>query len=152
MCLCAQSCPTLCGPMDCSLPGSLSGISQARILEWVAIFFSRESSQPRDWTWISCVSCIGRQILHHCAICLAKKFIWVFRNILWKNLKKLFGQPNTISLSFIQGKVLLVKYFSRSTHPSQVYCAPNNHYWTSKKWHISYSNGDQSMKVTLGNI
>ena len=51
----AQLCPTLCYPMDCSLPGSsIHGIFQARILEWVAISFSR-SSQPRDWTWISCI-------------------------------------------------------------------------------------------------
>ena len=49
--LCAQSCPTLCNPMDSSLPGSsVPGISQARILKWVAIPFSRESSQPRDQT------------------------------------------------------------------------------------------------------
>ena len=41
----AQSCPTLCDPMDCSPPGSsVHGILQARILEWVAISFSRESS------------------------------------------------------------------------------------------------------------
>ena len=45
----AQSCPTLCNPMDCSLPGSSSyGIFQARRLEWVAVSFSRRSSQPRD--------------------------------------------------------------------------------------------------------
>ena len=45
----AQSCPTLCDPMDGSLPGSsVHGIFQARILEWAAIFFSRGSSQPRD--------------------------------------------------------------------------------------------------------
>ena len=45
----AQSCLTLCDPMDCSLPGSfLHGILQARVLEWVAISFSRGSSQPRD--------------------------------------------------------------------------------------------------------
>jgi len=50
----AQSCPTLCDPIDCSLPGSsIHGIFQARILEWVAISFSRRSSQPRDWTWVS---------------------------------------------------------------------------------------------------
>ena len=50
----AQSCPTLCNPMDCSLPGStIHGIFQARILEWVAISFSRRSSQPRDWTQVS---------------------------------------------------------------------------------------------------
>ena len=45
----AQSCPTLCDHMDCSLPGSsIHGIFQPRILEWVAISFSRRSSQPRD--------------------------------------------------------------------------------------------------------
>ena len=50
----AQSCPTLCDPMDCSLPGSsVHGILQARILEWVAIFFSRGSSRPRDQTQVS---------------------------------------------------------------------------------------------------
>ena len=51
-CMCAkwlQSCGTLCNPMDCSLPGSsVPGVLQAKILEWVAIPFSRESSQPRD--------------------------------------------------------------------------------------------------------
>ena len=49
-----QLCLTLCNPMDCSLPGSsIHGIFQARILEWVAISFSRRSSQPRDWTQVS---------------------------------------------------------------------------------------------------
>ena len=44
-----QSCPTLCDPVDCSLPGfSIHGILQARILEWVTISFSRGSSRPRD--------------------------------------------------------------------------------------------------------
>ena len=48
------SCPTLCDPMDCSLPGSsVHGILQARILEWVAMPFSRGSSQPRDPIWVS---------------------------------------------------------------------------------------------------
>ena len=50
----AQSCPTLCNPMDCSLPGfSIHGILQARILECVTISFSRGSSPPRDWTRVS---------------------------------------------------------------------------------------------------
>ena len=45
----AQLCPTLCDPMDCSLPGSsIHRIFQARILEWIAISFSRRASQPRD--------------------------------------------------------------------------------------------------------
>ena len=44
----------LCDPMDCNLPGSsVHGILQARILEWVTISFSRESSRPRDWTHVS---------------------------------------------------------------------------------------------------
>ena len=65
-CLVAKACLTLCDPMDWSLPGFfLHGISQARILEQVAISFSRGSSQPRDWTCISCISCIGRRILYH---------------------------------------------------------------------------------------
>ena len=58
--VCAQSCPTLCNPMDCITPGSsVHGIFQARILEWVAISSSRGSSKPRDQTRISCVSCIA---------------------------------------------------------------------------------------------
>ena len=49
-----QSCPTLCDPMDYSLPGfSVHGILQARILEWVTISFSRGSSQPRDQSQVS---------------------------------------------------------------------------------------------------
>ena len=62
----AQLCPTLRNPMDCIPPGSsVHGISQERILEWIAISFSRGSSQPRDRT---CVSCTGRQILYHSAL------------------------------------------------------------------------------------
>ena len=50
----AQSCPTLCDPMDCSLPGSsVHGIFQAIVLEWIAISFSKGSSQPRDRTRVS---------------------------------------------------------------------------------------------------
>ena len=59
----AQLCLTLCDPMDCSLPGSsVHEIFQARILEWVAISFSRGSSQPGDRTWVSHI--VGRQTLY----------------------------------------------------------------------------------------
>ena len=61
-CMCvlvAQLCPSLCDPTNCSLPGfSVHEILQARILEWIAIPFSRESFLPRDWTLVSCI--IGR--------------------------------------------------------------------------------------------
>ena len=61
-----QSCPTLCDPMNCSLPGSsVHGVLQARILEWVAMPSSRGSSQPRDWT-LGLLHC--RRILYHWAI------------------------------------------------------------------------------------
>ena len=56
-CLATQSCPILCDPMDCSSPGSsVHGDSPARVLQWVAIPFSRGSSQPRDWTQVSCIA------------------------------------------------------------------------------------------------
>ena len=54
-----QSCPTLCEPVDYSLPGSsVHGVFQARIREWVAISFSRRSSQLRNWIWVSHI--VGR--------------------------------------------------------------------------------------------
>ena len=53
----AKSCLTLCDSVDCSLPGScVRGISEARVLEWVAFFFSRGSSRTRDQTWVSCIA------------------------------------------------------------------------------------------------
>ena len=61
-----QLCPTLCNTMGCSLPSSSAhGILQARILEWVAMLSSRGSSQARDWTSVSYISCTGRQVLYH---------------------------------------------------------------------------------------
>ena len=65
--LVTQSCPILCNPMDCSLPGSPS-MEFPRQEHWsgVAISYSRGSSQPRDQTWVSQVSCTGTWILYHC--------------------------------------------------------------------------------------
>ena len=57
VCVCVlvtQACPAVYDPMDCNSPGSpVHGILLARILEWVAISFSKEPSQPRDRTWVS---------------------------------------------------------------------------------------------------
>ena len=79
--LVVQLCPTLCNPVDCSLPGpSVHGIFQARILERVAI------SSSRDWTQ---VSCIGRRILYHQVTwealnCLSYLIIHAFlKNLSW---------------------------------------------------------------------
>ena len=63
-----------CNSMDYSPPGSsIHRISQARFLDWVAIPFSRGSSQPQDWTH---VSCIGRKVLYHWAIREVQYGVW----------------------------------------------------------------------------
>ena len=55
--LVTKSCLTLCDPMDCSPPvSSIRGIFQTRILEWIAISFSRGSSRTRDWSQVSCTA------------------------------------------------------------------------------------------------
>ena len=68
----AQSCPTLCNPWTvCSLPGSsVHGIFQARVLEWVAISFSRGSSRPKDWTLVSRIAGL-------------RFTIWATRKVTW---------------------------------------------------------------------
>ena len=87
-----QLCLTLCDPMDCSLPGSsVHGIFQARILEWVAISYSRGSSQPRDWTRVSCTAC--------------RLFTFWTTKVKWKSLSRvrLFVIPWTIlSMEFFR--------------------------------------------------
>ena len=78
VCLFAKLCLTLWRPHRYSLPGSsVNGISQARILEWVAMSFSRGSSWPRDRTHISC---IGSWILYRWAniTCFLKHLLTLF--------------------------------------------------------------------------
>ena len=71
---CAQSCLTLCDPMDHSPPGSsVHGSLQARMLDWVAISSSRGSSWPRDRAH---VSCLGRRILYHWTIWIKRRNPW----------------------------------------------------------------------------
>ena len=59
----SQSCLTLFDPMS-QPDSSVHGIFQARLLEWVAISSSKESSRPRNWTHVSCASRTGRWILY----------------------------------------------------------------------------------------
>ena len=80
--VCAQSCLTLWDLMNCSPPGSSGqGIFQARILEQVAIFFSRAAFWPRDKTRISSISYIGRWILCHSATWEAPQVSWKLPNL-----------------------------------------------------------------------
>ena len=95
----AQSCPILCDPMDYDLPSSsVHGILQARVLEWVAISFSRGSSWPRDWTWVS-------HILGRCFT------IWATREA---KLRKDLLIPSFLRI-FIRNECwILLNYFSES--------------------------------------
>ena len=74
----AVSCPTLCDPMACSLPGSsVHGIFQARVLEWVAISSSRRSSPSGDWTQVSHI--VGRRFTVWAtreALCKGQQILW----------------------------------------------------------------------------
>ena len=110
-----QSCPTLCNPMDCNLPGSsVHGILQARLLEWVAIPFSRESSRLRDQTWVSCIA--GRFFI-----------IWATKEVVireesspcsgWK-MPRLNSNPNSVSTGIRSPFPL------SSAHPDAVSCSP----------------------------
>ena len=88
----AQSCPTLCNPMDCSLPhSSVHGIFHARVLEWVAISCSRGSSWPRDWTQVSRI--VGRHFT-----------IWATRKV------TLYSSP-----SLTQAKLFFFSFFKQNS-------------------------------------
>ena len=95
-------CLTLCDPVDCSPQGSsVHGISQTRILEWVSISFPRGSSQPRDWTQVSCIT--GRFFID----CAASKALIMMLNI------KILSCNIFISNKFIKSRRTL--YFKH--HP-----------------------------------
>ena len=101
-CVCAQSHPTLSDPLDYSPPrSSVHGIFQARILEWVALPFSRGSSQPRDWTWVFCIS---GELFTHWTIREAQNFvdpcfieyiyIFIYCCLYWIRMCKSLGQKD----------------------------------------------------------
>ena len=99
----AQSCLTLCDPMDCSLAGSaIHGIFQAGVLEWVAISFSRRSSRPRDWTWVSRI--VG--------ICFT---VWATREVWWHVMGSIFSYVHLhlwISFGELSGQIFCLMFSS----------------------------------------
>ena len=83
-----QSCPALCDPMSCSLPGFLvCGILQARLLEWVAMPFSKDLPDPETEPTSHYISCVGRRVFYH------SKYIKIIRNHL--------STSNTVIAAFI---------------------------------------------------
>ena len=115
----AQSCPTLCDPMDCSLPGSsLHGILQARVLEWVAIPFSRGSSWPRDRTRVSLIAgrCFNlwatrEALLIHLPFLSYVKFLDIYASA-----SKVSIQPHCCSWLFLHQHFLLPYHGSMSSY------------------------------------
>ena len=83
VCVSLQSCLTLCGPMDYSLPvSSVHGILQVRILQWVAMPPSRGSSWLRDQIWVSCGSCIAGRFFTTeppGKLIYIYKILWIYR-------------------------------------------------------------------------
>ena len=116
----AQSCLTLCDPMDCSPPGSsVHGIFQAWILEWVAVSFSRGTSWPRDRTWVFCI--VGRCFTVWATREATKKEKWSvsFKKLKYLNkvidvMKRKTNQVVFLEVlwlqvsSFLKGKILLL--------------------------------------------
>ena len=162
LCSIAQTCPTLWDPMDCSPQGSsVSGIFQARILEWVAISYSRGSSQSRDQTHISCISCIGRRIFFT-TVPPGKPQDWLYETLLkakhcykdgrqevkgWQRIKWLDGITDSMdkSLSKLQQIVKdrkvwcagvhgITKSRARLTTEPQQNIARNVKRWRKLRW------------------
>ena len=128
VCLISQSCPTVCDPRDCSLPGtSVHGILQARVLEWVAMPSSRGSSQPRDQT----------QISH-----IADRFftIWATREAVTQWTKFLFLQKSSVlkeerSKSKSSSWTITNLYIAGSQHGASINSLENS-YIEGSKWTV----------------
>ena len=117
--MCAQSGSTLCDPADCGpLGSSVHGVSEARVLEGVTVSYSRGSSEPRDRTQVSCVSCIGRQILYHCTTWEAVNSVQAFSHV------QLFATPWTVarqaSMSITNSWSLLKLMSTKSVMPPTI--------------------------------
>ena len=119
--LVTQSCLTLRNPMDCSPPGSsVHGILQARILEWVAISFSRASSPSRDQTWVSHIAGRLYQLSHQEA-----------KYLIWYSLKDVF-ENHKLNCSFSSLTLKLVAWKNRLHYLSglfSLWCFSPSHSW-----------------------
>ena len=90
-----QSCPTLCDPIDGSLPGSpIHGIFQARVLEWGAIAFSRLEHSVHIYTYVCIYRYFFTYIYKIYIFYSMDGFYGFFHKMLLKNLNELFGPPN----------------------------------------------------------
>ena len=121
VCSVSQSCPTLCDLVGCSPPGSsVHGIFQARILEWVAISYSKGSSWPKDQTHVSWVSCLAGRFFTTVppVVVQSLSHVWLFAT--------LWAAACQASLSFTISQSLLKLMFIESVMPSNhlILCHP----------------------------
>ena len=137
MCVCvysvAQLCPTICNPMDCSPQlCSVHEIFQARVLERVAISFSRRSSWPRDWTGVSCIA--GRHFTlwatreavtlenNLTVLYVVKRKITIllssFTLAVYPWGKKMYAHPKTCTWNFIAAFFIIAQKWGPSKCPS----------------------------------
>ena len=161
--LVTQSCPTLCDPTDCSLPGSsIHGISQARILERVTMPSSRGSSWPRDRTHISYVSHSGIWVLYHCCLAAAAAKLLQSCPTLCNTVD--WSPPGSSVRGILQTRILEWIAMPSSRGPSQprdqtlVFCIAGRSFtiWATTyisccrlfapraKWMNTFQNGDTS--------
>ena len=116
-----QSCPTLCDPMDCSLPGSsVHGIFQAIVLGWIAISFSRGPSQPRDRTPVSHI--VDRRFI-----------VWATRGSSFWKISHIISIPYLKSISFFP-----------------LVWTEQIKFWERKYWIIIFMGGLLYIQTTLG--
>ena len=139
---CAQSWLTLCSPMGSSLPdSSVHGISQARILEWVAISLSRISSRPRDGTH---VSCIGRQILYHWA---NREFHTTpVRDILFFNLSKGWWEEQWLDSHWTWGPVCIWHWLIISSWTTHFFSIGSISFLDMMRWSLRLLLGLNSLR------
>ena len=99
--------------MDCSPPGSsVHGILQAKIQKWADVSFSRDSSQPRDQTWVSCIT--GRFFIHYVNSCLQMVnlsfMFWNFLELFFVFCFKIFVEPTNAEYAEMESSLCCDKY------------------------------------------
>ena len=141
-CSVTKSCLTLCDPKDCSLPcSSVHRFSQARIVEWVAISSSRGSSWPRDWTHVSCISCVASRFF----VCWATGEANLYRE--WP-VKESCTVPSASAFSLLQ-YVLVVEYIKIIHHHTNKQLKKRwRQLWILPEYYQQNSKSDNFLKVS----
>ena len=140
VCVFAQLPLTLCDPLDCSLLGSpVRAIFQARTLDFVAICYSRACCGPRGQTHTSCISCIGRWILYHCATWEAPRFGYFCFSFYWsiivlKSCVHFYCTAKWISYTYTHISLLLwisLPFRSPQSTEQSILCYTVGSHWLS---------------------